>query len=170
MLRARSRLPRKRFMRCRRAPLPPESLFAGTRPLGRYLCTRHLLPSLVVACSLRAGLLRSRAGLRLWQLHTGTSGFGKSNRDRLLAGAGSVLSFPYVLDLFVDEFARLRGRSFPFLRILTGLVDCFLLGHSKKPRRFAGNRGSVRSGRALRGAGMTPGGQPSTCAKLTLTE
>jgi hypothetical protein len=41
-----------------------------------------------------------------------------------------MLTLPDMLDLFVNEFSRLRGRRFPFACIFARPLDRFLFRHS----------------------------------------
>jgi hypothetical protein len=63
------------------------------------------------------------------QLDTRAPSLGQSDRDRLLGGARTVLSFPNVVDFFAHEFPGLRTGGFPLARVLSGTLDRFLFRH-----------------------------------------
>ena len=74
--------------------------------------------------------LRRRAPVwRCRQFDTSFPGFGKPDRNGLLGVLNSVLPFPDMVNLFADEFSRLRGRRLTFASILAGAFNSLFFGH-----------------------------------------
>src|SRR3954454_19117735 len=90
---------------------------------------RTLRSYLGVALGLFPGRLGGGPLLGRRQLHAGAARFRKPDRDRLLGRPRPVLPFLDVLDLLVDELARLGARGLALSLVLAGLLDRLLLGH-----------------------------------------
>ena len=85
------------------------------------------------------GLFSRRSTGLTWlgrrQLHTGTPGLRKTDRNRLLGGASTVLALTNVIHFFLDELSRLGRRRFAFPRVLSSAFQCLLFRHDKSPHR-----------------------------------
>jgi hypothetical protein len=75
--------------------------------------------------------LRRSSALRSWrQLHPGFARFRQANGNGLFGILDAVLPFPHMMDLFADEFSRLRCWRLAFASILAGAFDSLFLWHS----------------------------------------
>src|ERR1041385_1282968 len=92
--------------------------------------------------SATTGSLGGRSLLWRWKFNSSTSGFGKTNSDRLFRGSRTMLSFSHVMHFLAHELACLRGRrlsralvsfcSFDglFLWHLGSFRECICISHS----------------------------------------
>jgi hypothetical protein len=75
------------------------------------------------------GLAGRLASGRRRKLESRAAGLRKAYGDRLLRRARAVLSFPHMVDLLADEFARLRGGRLTCARFSTRAFDGAFFGH-----------------------------------------
>ena len=127
---ARVRMTRKRALGCGRAALAAQGSAASARPGARRRTAPMRLRALrIVARSLFPRSRRSLAPTRRRQFHSRSASLGKSNRDRLLGRASSVLAFPNMIHLLPHEFARLGAGRLAFPCILAGSLKCLFFRH-----------------------------------------
>src|SRR5580698_10545220 len=113
----------------RRAWLLLQCVLAGARPSGRRLLLCSGLSLAVISFRTFSRGLAGFTRLGRSEGNTGAAGLAQTYGDRLLGRTCAVLPFPYVFDLFVDEFSRRGGRRLPFFEILFCPSDYFLFRH-----------------------------------------
>lgn len=118
-------LARQGAMRCRRMPFAFQSFRHSAGPTAG---NRTMPPSRLRG----AGRRLARFGRRLARprgrkLDTSPARLVQADGDRLLGIAGAVFSFPDMVHLFTDKFARLSGSRFAFSAVFLGSFQglCF---------------------------------------------
>ena len=123
---------------CRRrhdpVPLSLELQRHCPRARGIRGCVAMLSP-IEVAFRLHSSLLRGCPLGRRREIHPRASGFREPDGDGLLRGARAMLSRADVLDLFVNEFTRLRPRGFSLSLVLSCSGQRSFVRHDRLPWR-----------------------------------
>src|SRR5438093_2376583 len=83
----------------------------------------------IIPCRLLSRARRSLSFLWRRQLYSCPPRLRQPNCDRLLRGTSSVLTFPDMFDLLVNEFSGLSGRRFALTRVLFSSFYGFFFRH-----------------------------------------
>lgn len=111
-----------------------ESVGSGPGAHARCFAAAQALPFSSVARRLFAGFGRDAAPFGGRQSDTGTTSFGKADRNGLLRGTSAVLTFANVMHFFANELSRLRAGGLPFFLIAFRSLDGLLVRHSRTSR------------------------------------
>jgi hypothetical protein len=76
-----------------------------------------------------SGLAGHGSLARRRQFYSGPSRLGQSDGDGLLRGAGTVLAFANMVNLFPDKFSGLSAGRLSFRGIFAGTFNCFSFRH-----------------------------------------
>jgi hypothetical protein len=83
-----------------------------------------------IPVGLFGGARRSFPAARRWQFYPCAPGFGEADRNGLLGGGCSVLTFSHMVHFLAHKFSSLSAGRFSFAGVLASAIDGFFFRHT----------------------------------------